>query len=208
MFVSAAFAQSETHSQPAEAPAADHGAPVGAEAVHTETGVPHEAGHTGVFPPFDSTHYASQLLWLAITFGLFYLFLSRVVVPRLGGTIEARHNKISQDLDHAGRLKEDADNAIAAYEQALAEARLKAGKIAGEARDAAKAKAESERAAIEASLEAKLAEAETRIRAIKDKAMNDVGAIAEDTAAGIVEHLVGSAADKTAVSAAVKAARG
>ncbi|GGA77120.1 ATP synthase subunit b [Brucella endophytica] len=208
MFVSAAFAQSETHSQPAEAPAADHGAPAGAEAVHTETGVPHDAGHAGVFPPFDPSHYTSQLLWLAISFGFFYVFLSRVVLPRLGGTIEARHNQISQDLDHAGRLKTDADNAIAAYEQELAEARLKAGKIAGEARDAAKAKAESDRAAIEATLDSKLAEAETRIRAIKDKAMSDVGTIAEDTAAGIVEHLVGSAADRNAVSAAVKAVRG
>ncbi|PYE90552.1 F0F1 ATP synthase subunit B [Phyllobacterium leguminum] len=207
MFVSAAFAQSETHSQPAETQAVEHGAPGAApETLHTETGVPHDAGHTGVFPPFDSTYYASQLLWLAITFGAFYLFLSRVALPRLGGVIEARRGQIEQDLDHAGRMKEDADNAIAAYEQELAEARMKAGRIAGKARDEAKTKADAERATVEASLEAKLAEAEARIAAIKEKAMQDVGSIAEGTAADIVEHLVGGIADKASVSAAVKAA--
>ncbi|PRD45675.1 F0F1 ATP synthase subunit B' [Phyllobacterium phragmitis] len=209
MFVSAAFAQSETDSQPAEAPAVDHGAPAGgAEAVHTETGVPHEAGHTGVFPPFDSTHYASQLLWLAITFGLFYLFLSRVVLPRIGSVIETRRDRIEQDLEQATRMKQDADSAIAAYEQDLAEARIKAGGIAQEARDAAKTKAESERATVEAALEAKLSEAEARIAAIKAKAMNDVGTIAEDTATEIVGKLIGGSVDKASVSAAIKAVRG
>jgi len=209
MFVSAAFAQSETQPQPAEAPAVDHGAPAGgAEAVHTETGVPHEAGHTGAFPPFDSTHYASQVLWLAITFGLFYLFLSRVALPRIGSVIETRRDRIEQDLEQAARMKQDADSAIAAYEQELAEARLKAGRIAQEARDNAKSKAEAERASVEASLETKLNEAETRIAAIKEKAMSDVGTIAEDTATEIVKQLIGGSVDKASVSAAIKAVRG
>ena len=65
----------------------------GAE-THTETGVAHE---TTVFPPFDPTHFSSQLLWLAITFGLFYWFMSRVVVPRISGILEGRRDRISGD---------------------------------------------------------------------------------------------------------------
>ncbi|MCE3544037.1 hypothetical protein LXJ56_28060, partial [Escherichia coli] len=57
-----------------------------ATTTHSETGV----AHKGVFPPFDSSHFASQLLWLALTFAFFYLFLSRVVLPRIGGIIETR----------------------------------------------------------------------------------------------------------------------
>ena len=40
--------------------------------------------------------YPSQLLWLAITFGLFYLFLKRVVVPRIGGILEVRQDRIAR----------------------------------------------------------------------------------------------------------------
>ncbi len=196
MFVSAAFAQTATETQPAATQ------PAAAE-THTETGVAHEGEHAGVFPPFDSSHFASQILWLAITFGLFYLFLSRVVLPRIGGVIETRRDRIAQDLEQAGRLKQDADNAIAAYEQELAQARVKAASIAETARAKAKGEADAERAVAEASLDDKLKQAEARIAEIKAKAMNDVGAIAEETTAGIVERLLGSKTDKASVSAAV-----
>jgi F-type H+-transporting ATPase subunit b len=160
-----------------------------------------------VFPPFDSTTFASQLVWLAITFGLFYLFLKRVILPRIGGIIEVRNSRIAQDLDQAARLKEEADAVIAAYEQELADAKARANAIGQQARDGAKAEAEAERKQTEASLDAKLSEAEARIALIKDAAMRDVGTIAEETASAIVQELIGARADKPAVAAAVQAAR-
>ncbi|MGB3830261.1 MAG: F0F1 ATP synthase subunit B [Mesorhizobium sp.] len=198
MFVTPAYGQ-ET------APAVDGGA--GAEGTHAGTEVPAGAGHEGgTFPPFDPSTFPSQILWLAITFGLFYLFLKRAALPRLGGILEARSSRIAQDLDQAARLKGEADAAVAAYEQALAEAKANANAIGQKARDAAKADAEAARKTVEAGLDEKLAEAETRISRIKADAMKDVGAIAESTAAAIVEQL-GGKADKAAVAAAVAANR-
>ena len=173
---------------------------------HSEVGVEHDAG--GSFPPFDSSTFPSQLLWLAITFGLFYLFLKKVILPRIGGILEVRQDRIAQDLGEAARLKDEADAAVAAYEQELADARARANAIGQEARDGAKAEAEAERKSVEASLESRLSEAEARIALIKDAAMRDVGQIAEDTAGSIVRELIGSDADKAAVKAAVKTARG
>lgn len=160
------------------------------------------------FPPFDSSTFPSQLLWLAITFGLFYLLLKQVVIPRIGGILEVRQDRIAQDLGEAARMKGEADAAVAAYEQELADARARANVIGQEARDDAKAKAEAECKKVETSLEGKLSEAEARIALIKDAAMRDVGQIAEETASAVVRQLVGSDADKATVAAAVKAARG
>ncbi|MEP9397036.1 F0F1 ATP synthase subunit B [Mesorhizobium sp. KR2-14] len=187
MFVTPAFAQ-ET------APAANE-----TLLEHAETG--------GNFPPFDPTHFPSQILWLAITFGLFYLFLQKVVLPRVGGILEVRRDRIAQDLDQAALMKSEADAAVAAYEQELAEAKAKANAIGQEARDNAKADAESERKKIEADLERKLGEAEARIAGIKSAAMKEVGGIAEETTAAIVQELVGAKVDKADVAAAVKAAQ-
>ena len=190
MFVAEAFAQMT------EPPAAD---------THAGTQVPGGEAH-GEFPPFDTTHYPSQLLWLAITFGLFYLFLKRVALPRIGGILEVRRDRIAHDLDTAARMKEEADEAVAAYEQELADARAKSNAIAQEARDAAKAEADAERRKAEDGLNAKLAEAEGRIATLRASALKDVGAIAESTATEIVRSLVGGTADKATVAAAVKAA--
>jgi F-type H+-transporting ATPase subunit b len=191
MFVTSAFAQ-ET------APAAAEGD------THAGTAVPAEGHET--FPPFNAATFPSQILWLIITFGLFYLFLKRVVIPRVGSIIDVRNDRISQDLDHAARLKGEADAAVAAYEQELAEAKANANKIGQQANDAAKAGAESTRKTLEAELEKKLAEAEASIASIKAKAMKEVGTIAEDTTSAIVEALVGGKSDKAEIAAAVKSA--
>lgn len=198
MFVTPGYAQ---EASPAEGGA--HGETVEGGA-HTEQA----EGHGGSFPPFDSSTFPSQLLWLAITFGLFYLFLKRVVLPRVGGILEDRSSRISGDLDEAGRMKAEADEAVAAYEQELAEAKAKANAIGQEAHEASKAKAEAERKKVEASLSDKLAAAESKIAAIKAKAMGEVGSIAEETSAAIVQQLTGGKIDKAAVSAAVKSVRG
>jgi F-type H+-transporting ATPase subunit b len=175
---------------------------------HSETGTAHDGGHDSGFPPFDSTSYPSQLLWLAITFGLFYLFLKRMVLPRISSILEVRRDHIAQDLDQAARMKGEADEAIAAYEQELADARSKASAIAQEARDGAKAEAQEQRSVVEAELDRKLEAAEARIADIKSTAMQDVGSIAEDTAATIIKELIGGTLAKADVAAAVKSVRG
>lgn len=192
MFVTNAFAQDS---------AATHQGG-GGEAVHTAA----EAAHGGaeVFPPFDPTHFPSQLLWLAITFGLFYLFLKRAALPRIGSILEVRRDRIAQDLDQAARMKDEADAAVAAYEQELGEARRKANAIGQDARDKAKAAADVERRKVEDKLNGDLAAAEERIASIKRTAMKDVDQIASDTASAIIQQLLGTRVDGKDVAAAVK----
>lgn len=201
MFVTEAFAQSSTtgDAQSGAAPAAE---------VHTETGVPHDAAHEGGFPPFDPTYFGSQLLWLAIAFGLFYIFMSRSIAPRIGSIVEGRQARISGDLAEAGKAKVAADEAVKAYEDELASAKAKANAIATTAREAAKTKADAERHASEAALQEKIAAAEARIAAIKTAALAEVGGIAEETAGAIVEQLVGSGISKSDIATAVKSVSG
>jgi F-type H+-transporting ATPase subunit b len=178
------------------------------ETVHTETGVAPKGEHGGAFPPFDSTTFASQLVWLAITFGLFYLILSRIITPRIGNILETRDARIKGDLAEAAKMKEEADFAVAAYEQELATARSNATKIGNEARDVPKAEADQERKASEAALEKKLADADKRIAAVRATGMASVGKIAEDTAAAILAKLTSGKFSSTQIAAAIKSVKG
>ena len=171
---------------------------------HSETDA-HGEGHGGAFPPFDPSTFASQLLWLAITFGILYLLMGRVVIPRIGGILETRSDRISQDLDEAQRLKEESEAAQAAYEHELAEARNRAHKIGQDARDRAKAEADAERDRVEAELVEKLDESEKQIASIKAVAMKEVDGIAVSTTEAIIRQLLGSAATKAEVTKAVDA---
>ena len=159
----------------------------------------------GTFPPFDPSTFASQLLWLVITFGIFYLLMSKVVLPRIAGILEVRKDRISQDLDEANRLKEESDHAHAAYEQELAEAKQRAHTIGQEAKDKAKAEADAVREKVENELAAKLADAESEIAKIKTKALAEVDGIATETAEAIVKELIGGKVTKAELSKAITA---
>ena len=144
---------------------------------------------TGAFPPFESSTFASQLFWLAVTFGFFYWFLKNKALPKLEQTLEARTQRIDSDRVNARRMREEADAAEAAYTQELAEARQNANRIAGEARDRANREADEKRRAAEADLDARLKESEERIGAMKADAMSHVEEIAGDVAGAILARV-------------------
>jgi F-type H+-transporting ATPase subunit b len=166
-------------------------------------------GHTEVpggshkFPPLQVETYASQLLWLALAFVALYLLMSRVALPRIGSIITDRKQHIEGDFAQAERLKKDADEALAAYEKSLAEARNRAQALASETRAREAAAAESARKALDAKLNASIADAEKTIAGRRSAAMTNVQGIATDAAAAIVQRLTGSAPAGREVEAAV-----
>ena len=159
------------------------------------------------FPPFDSSTFASQILWFALTFAVLYVVMSRVALPQIGSIIDKRKARIDGDLKEAERLKGETDKAIAAYETALAEAGKNAHAIAEETRTSIRADIDAKRKAVEEDLSKKVAEAEGRIGKNKLEALGRVSEIAADTTAALVSQLTGEAnpADvQAAVAQAVK----
>jgi F-type H+-transporting ATPase subunit b len=146
---------------------------------------------SGGLPQLNPGDFSPQLVWLAFTFVVLYLILAYVALPRIGEVIEERRDRVQRDLDAAERFKSDTDAALAAYEQALSEARQKASSLAKDMREELGAETEKERAGVEGQLAAKLSEAETRIAATKNKALSSVDEIAAETASAVVSKLLG-----------------
>jgi F-type H+-transporting ATPase subunit b len=128
-------------------------------------------------------------------------------LPKIGSVIEMRQGRIAGDLEAADKLRHETQEAIAAYEQALAEAKARAHGIVQEARNRLKDEVAAERTALDRDLSAKSAEAEAQIHQAKVSALKEVNAVASDTATEIVRRLIGVAPTKPEVSAAVAAAR-
>jgi F-type H+-transporting ATPase subunit b len=165
---------------------------------HTEA-----PGEKHAFPPFESQHYPSQLFWLALTFILLYLLMSRIALPRIGSILADRSKRIADDLAAAHRFKEQSEAADAAYQKSLADARARAQAIANETREQQAAEGAVINKKLEAQLHEKLAAAEQSIAATRTSAMGNVTSIAADTASAIVERLLGTAPAQGDVNAAV-----
>lgn len=162
------------------------------------------AGHGGM-PQFNVHAFAPQLVWLALTFVFLYVVLSKAVLPRIGGTIEARRNRILSDLDEAARLKRETEAAIAAYDQAVSEARGRAHAIAAEQRATLMREVEQRTAALEHELAQRGEAAAAQIRETKARALGNVEHIAADAAQAIVAKLLGETPDAETARQAVAA---
>jgi F-type H+-transporting ATPase subunit b len=162
--------------------------------------------HGGGFPPFQSQTFPSQLVWLLIAFVLLYFLMAKLALPRVASIIESRQKHIDDDIAEASKLKQQADEAVATYEQALADARARAQSIANETRERHEAAADAARKQLEDELNTKLVDAEKSIAATKQAAMANVRSIAEEIARAIIERLSGSAPNDKAVADAVASA--
>lgn len=172
---------------------------------HESVGAPGgEAQHEGGFPPFQTENFAPQLVWLVLIFGVLYVLMSRIALPRVGGIIENREAKIAADIDASRDMQAKAQAAAAANDENLRLRREEAQAIGREAQQKIANEAAAQRAKAEADAAAKIRSAEARIAAAKNAALANVEEIALDAAASIVEKLTGAPADRSRLAAEYK----
>ncbi len=157
-------------------------------------------------PQFDMSTFPSQLFWLTVMFVVLMILLSKVVMPRIEGVIESRESKIAGDLKRASEAKAEAEEALAAYEQALAEARNEAQAVVRASLDKLSADNAKREAKFNEGLEAKVSEAEARIVVAREQALKNVREVAVDVTKAAVEKLSGKPADDATAGGAVDAA--
>ncbi|MGB1033958.1 MAG: F0F1 ATP synthase subunit B' [Primorskyibacter sp.] len=146
--------------------------------------------------------FPNQILWLVFTLVVIFLVLSRIALPRIAAVLAERQGTISNDLAAAETLKRQAEEAEAAYQKALADARAEAQAIAAQTRADIQADLDKAIEKADADIAAKAAESEKAIADIRASALESVEAVAKDTASALVGAL-GGTADDAAIAAAV-----
>ncbi len=184
----------DTHDAAGQAADAAHGAAHGADAAASAPGM----------PQLDFSTWGNQIFWLMVTLVVIYFVLSRIALPRIGAVLAERQGTITNDIAAAEELKAKALEAEAAYDQALADARVEANRIATETRAEIQADLDKAIAEADAKIAAKTAEGEKAIAEIRANAMASVKDVANDTAAAVVAAL-GGKADAKAIEASVTA---
>ena len=155
-------------------------------------------------PQLDFSTFGNQIFWLLIALVVIYFILSRIALPRIGAVLAERQGTITNDIAAAENLRAKAIEAEAAYNKALADARLEANRIIAEAKAEIQADLDRAIAKADAQIAAKAAEGEKAIAEIRATALENVTEVAKDTAKEIVAAM-GGKADARSVTAAVNA---
>lgn len=166
-----------------------------------------EGGDAGL-PQLDPSSFATQIFWLAVTFIVLYLLMSRVALPRVRDVLEERERRITDDLEKAQRLKDESEAVLAEYEKALADARANAQAMFAEAAEQANAEAAKRQQDVSQKLAKQLEKAESRVRAAKAEALDNIRQVAievaQDAAARLIGGDIAEGDAATAVAAAMK----
>jgi F-type H+-transporting ATPase subunit b len=160
-------------------------------------------GSASGLPQFDPAQWPGQMVWVLVIFAVLYVLFARGFVPRIGGTIGKREDKIAADIANARRLKEEAEAQARAAAAEMHEARERAQKLAADAKAEAKSATAKRRAEEAGRLAKGFADAEAQIAAARDEAMGHVRSIAAETAEAMIERLTGVSASPGEIDSAL-----
>lgn len=189
---------------PAQAHTVEDAAGHSAATAGQHEGTTAAAEHSSGLPQFEFQHWAGQIAYLLILFAVLYVLMAKVFGPRIRRVFDERTQTIDEAISSARAVQAEADAQAEAAKRALTDARAAAQKTAAEAKARATADAAAREAALEEELSAKQAEAETRIRAARDTAMQQLTTVAADAAQAMVEKLTGAKVSTETVAAAVR----
>ncbi|WP_419903593.1 F0F1 ATP synthase subunit B' [Kiloniella sp.] len=154
-------------------------------------------------PQFDPSTWVSQVFWLVVTFGCLYFLMAKLALPRLASILEERENRVTGDLEKAERLKQEAEEVLADYQKAIADARASAIASLKESADEIAAKGAKRQAEFNAQLSEKTQIAEDKINAARSEAMGHIKDVAVEVASAATGKLLGADITETKVSKAV-----
>jgi F-type H+-transporting ATPase subunit b len=155
-------------------------------------------------PQLDPSTFGTQLFWLGICFVTLYLVMAVIVLPRIAGTLNARSSQLDDDLAEAEKLRAQAEAALAAYEEALADARSRALTLAQEIRAEVQAETDRQKAELDAKLAEQAQAADAAMAKARDAAMSGLRDAASDIVGEVMDAIGAAKADDAAVAKAVE----
>jgi len=154
-------------------------------------------------PQLDVSTFAPQLIWLAISFVALYLLMWKLGLPRVNAVIEARRQRLDDDLARAAQMKAEAETVLTAYQKTLAEARAAAQATIKERTDRFAAEAAERQRQLAETLAEQTRAAEREIGAAKERAFVEIRNVAVDVARSVAEKLTGAPIDEGRLAPAV-----
>ena len=140
-------------------------------------------------PQLDPTWYVSQLFWLCVCFFTMLFIMGKIIAPRIADILAQRQRKIDDYLVKAHQIKEQAEESLQKYHEALAKATAEADDALAQTHRELADYISKKQDDLAKKLNAKISEGEAQINAQKEQALKEVYKIAEGLAVDVVEKM-------------------
>jgi F-type H+-transporting ATPase subunit b len=161
------------------------------------------AAESGGMPQLNPEFWISQIFWLIITFGILFIVLTKVILPKISGNLETRKSQILENIETADKQKEESQKKIEEYEKIILDSKLKAKNHFNEAREKILDNINKKRAALEKDLDQEIDGVEKELSDLRNKSGEKINKIAAETSAELIKELIGEEVNSSSIAAIV-----
>ena len=162
------------------------------------------AAESGGMPQLNPEFWISQIFWLTLTFGILYIVLSKLILPKISANLELRKSQIQENIEAAEKQRKDSESKLKEYEEIIIKSKSEAKNIFKETREKTIKDINSKREVLEKQIDEEINKAEKEINELKKTAPEKINQIAIETSSEILKNLMGTEINNSSISAIVK----
>ncbi len=162
------------------------------------------SAETGGMPQLNPEFWISQIFWLTLTFGILYLVLSKIILPKISANLELRKSQIQENIEAADKQRLNSEAKLKEYDEIILKSKLKATNIFKEARDKAIKNINSKKDDLEKQINEEIKKVEEEIKILKKSAPEKINKIAVEASSELVKKLIGADINNSSISAIVE----
>ena len=161
------------------------------------------AAESGGMPQLNPEFWISQIFWLTLTFGILYIILSKLILPKISANLELRKSQIQENIEAAEKQRQNSEAKLKEYEDIVLKSKLEAQNIFKEAREKVIKDINAKKETLDKQISEEIKKAEQEISLLKKGAPLKINKIAIDTSSELVKKLIGAEVNNSSISAIV-----
>ena len=161
------------------------------------------AAESGGMPQLNPEFWISQIFWLTLTFGVLYIVLSKLILPKISANLELRKSQIQENVEAAEKQRESSESKLKEYDDIILKSKLEAQNIFKNAEKKVIKDINSKKEVLENQIDNEIKKAEQEIDLLKKSAPEKINKIAIETSSELLKKLIGADVNNSSISAIV-----
>jgi F-type H+-transporting ATPase subunit b len=161
------------------------------------------AAESGGMPQLNPEFWISQIFWLTLTFGILYIVLSKLILPKISANLELRKSQIQDNIEAAEKQRKDSESKLKEYDQIIFKSKLEAKNIFKDSREKVIKDINNKKETLESQINEEIKKAEKEIEVVKKSAPEKINKIAIEASSELVKKLIGAEINNSSISAIV-----
>ena len=158
---------------------------------------------SGGMPQLNPEFWISQIFWLTLTFGILYIILSKLILPKISDNLESRKSQILENVEAAEKQRQNSEEKLKEYEKIVLKSKMEAKSIFNQARDKALKDISAKKEVLDKQIDDEVGKAEQEIKVLQSGAAEKINKIAIETSSELIQKLIGAEVNNSSISAIV-----